>query len=165
MQQLILPRWARASQRCKWGHPSTEPLTSVGKSKVIQQPGLKYALAHLFIYFSNYYNGGNENTTHRLVYKSKETAWFYSRVKPQLLRRKWRANLSSYCNTLVCTKTVDHLLILAHSKGSTACFRVCGKFKIPLEPKQWHTILQLCCSASMSVVLTGGITVCREKLK
>lgn len=55
------------------------------------------------------------------------------------LRRKWRTNLGSYCNMLVCTKTVGHLLILAHSEGSTACFRVCGKFKIPLQPKQWHT--------------------------
>lgn len=31
MQQLILPHWARASQRCKCGHSSMEPLTSVGK--------------------------------------------------------------------------------------------------------------------------------------
>lgn len=31
MQQLILPHWTRASQRCKCGHSSMEPLTSVGK--------------------------------------------------------------------------------------------------------------------------------------
>lgn len=44
MQQLILPHWARASQRCKCGHSSMEPLTSVGKSEIIEQPALSFLL-------------------------------------------------------------------------------------------------------------------------
>lgn len=44
MQQLILPHWARASQRCKCGHSSVEPLTSVAKSEIIEQPALSFLL-------------------------------------------------------------------------------------------------------------------------
>lgn len=55
MQQLILPHWASASQRCKCGHSSMEPLTSVGKSEIIEQPALSFLLRECeigsFIFF------------------------------------------------------------------------------------------------------------------
>lgn len=75
MQQLILPHWARASQRCKCGHSSMEPLTSVGKSEIIEQPALSFLLkereicigSFMFFIFSYYFFTGKKNT-HRAVF-------------------------------------------------------------------------------------------------
>lgn len=60
MQQLILPHWARASQRCKCGHSSMEPLTSVGKvwnyrtASTFLSPKRTWNM-HWFIYFFYFY--------------------------------------------------------------------------------------------------------------
>ena len=68
MQQLILPQWARASQRCKCGHSSMEPLTSVGKSEIIEQPALSFLLKEReicigsFIYFFFFFFFSGKNT-------------------------------------------------------------------------------------------------------
>lgn len=87
MQQLILPHWARASQRCKCGHSSMEPLTSVGKSEIIEQPALSFLLkeceicigSFMFFIFPSFYYRKKKHPQgcflYHLACKSKKKKW------------------------------------------------------------------------------------------